>query len=212
MKRIFVFVTVLGILACTLLSCGGKDYNSLYFVDFLDTNGFTAELSESELLDILAKYTYNGKKITEIANPMTFNGEFISGDGFIDGIDASSELFKYGRSYQSRPSEHKSEYYFWFNTDIRELTLPCKIAFGDSFSGVLSKLGIKTVPTESCTLHENGTDSLIFTEPSAEDNNGELVFTEEKTNEGTTRTVTFVFEKDTQKLISVRISAEKTTN
>ncbi len=138
------------------------------FSDFLDRSGLSKDMSQSDLLDLVEKYTAD-------LDPSIVPAFYHYDSQYGGGCRASGELFGYTNDYHAEDGKVRYTNSLYTAVEIKGLTLPYGITFDDNVGDALEKLGIdrniyqKTVMEHSSTSHleklplynENGV-SLVF--------------------------------------------------
>ena len=185
-------------------------------VSYLDSEGFVNGLSQARFCDLIDDFFYQGKCIRELVNEMNYDGELVY------GLEATGELFGYGNDYTE--NEYRtyaySTNYFYTSVNVDGLTLPRGISFGDTLGEVIAKLSGTNAFSEfvadegsyiEMTLYVSGDMVLTLNKASGdksytlnfrhtskfEDSYGNTVFA--------TRSVTFDFDSQNQKLVNLKI-------
>lgn len=122
------------------------------FSEFLDREKLDHSMSQSAFCDRIERYTYEGKTILK-----TNGGFFFDGVGG-GGLAAHGDLF--GFENRAEFSDYTNELYT--RVPLDGLVLPFEIAFADTLTTVLEKVGY----TETFWLPENGEIVLVSNERS----------------------------------------------
>ncbi len=139
------------------------------FSDFLDRSGLAKDMSQSDLLDLVEKYTAD-------LDPSQVPAFFHYDGKYGGGCRASGELFGYTNDYHAKDGKVRYTNSIYTAVEIKDLPLPYGITFDDSVGDALEKLGIdrniyqKTVIEHSSTtyleklpLYNKDGVSLVFT-------------------------------------------------
>lgn len=103
---------------------------------YLDDMRFVPGLSQSDLLEQMERYSYNGETVAELEAGVFYDGPY--GGGF----DAPGELFGFNNDY-SETEDHEYANYsnsFYTKVPLDGLKLPAGIGFEDSLGTVIDKL------------------------------------------------------------------------
>lgn len=175
MKR-FISVLLAGVfLILSLSACEKRDpsenlpekeFTTAGFLECLDRENFKKDVTQTAFLDQVDKYSYRGRKVTDLALPAYFDG--VHGGGIMgwgDFLGIHNEYYA---------DDEKITYTNEIDTlvPLDGLVLPYDIKFDDSIQTVFKKIGIKedldkafepnqTSVTEK-TLFENKTEALIL--------------------------------------------------
>lgn len=107
------------------------------FHDFLDAAHFVEGMSQSEFINQMSRYRYEGSSINEIIEGMHYDGPY--GGGY----QASCDGFGYSNDYIASEDGTFANYKNSLSTRVQleGLTLPNGINFSDSLGAVMQKLG-----------------------------------------------------------------------
>lgn len=180
------------------------------FDAFLEREGFVKGMSQGTLLDLAEKYS-EGLDPAIVPVFCHYDGEYGG------GCSASGELFGYTNDYRAKDGKVTYTNSFYAAVEIKPLTLPYGIKYGDSITTVLEKLGIdreiykntSAYEDTKLALYDDGTASLTlfnhFLTAAPVDflYDYELIYTEKI--ETLTRTVTLSFSDSEKELARIEI-------
>ncbi|MBQ8432919.1 MAG: hypothetical protein IJX28_08560 [Clostridia bacterium] len=177
MKKLLVLLICLSLCTSIFLSCNAKEPPAedpavsvedamAGIAQFFVNEGLVPGLSDKNLLLEVDKYSYEGKKISEIVSAY-----YVCGDT-VDRLEANGELFGYGNRRSQDTGIVDDTTSFYSKVPLDGLTLPLEIAFGDSLETVCKKMGLSEesnqglVSGEKKTLYQNGqvTVTLLYHE------------------------------------------------
>lgn len=197
MKRLCIFLSAF--LLFVLLGCTNIENSNLgeaditVFTTWLDNEGFLPAMSQSEIIEKMDGYTYNGQSVNDAAVGCHYDSPY--GGGYT----ADGENFGFANDYMTSEDGKTADYAnsFYTKVSLNGLTLPFGIEFEDALHDVLAKLGITAnLPSNftpddgadvAMTLYNDERYTLVFKnlylskEPIAVDIPYELVFTENYT-------------------------------
>ncbi len=107
------------------------------FHEFLDANHFVEGMSQSEFIDLMSQYRYEGASIDDIIVGEHYDGPY--GGGY----QASCDVFGYSNDYAESEDGTFANYRNSLSASVQleGLNLPSNIKFGDSLESVMQKLG-----------------------------------------------------------------------
>lgn len=130
--------------------------NLAVFTSWLDREGLVAGMWQSELVNKMESYTYNGQPIPGAVIGHYYDGLY--GGGYV----AQGEHFGFKNDYTASEDEKTADYTnsFYTKLPLDGLRLPFGIEFEDSLNDVMAKLGITMDLTSSFTP-DDGTDIVM---------------------------------------------------
>lgn len=203
------------------VACGNSDILE-GFATVLTNEGYAAAMSQSDLRNIVKRYSFEGTSLDELIMFFHYDGEYGG------GMQGSGEHFGYSNDYKNYNSRVTYTNYFYTNVPIDGMVLPYGISFDDDISSALEKLGldIDTGSREKTVLISSETSELVlfnhsFSELEDTINKYSLIYTETKNitrADGTpaklTRTLNMFFDdwSNTDKLFQVQVSVREEWN
>ncbi len=129
------------------------------FAEYLDKMNFVSGVSQKDLCEMMKKYTYEGKRITDVLDGANFVAPNAS------GYSANGDHFGFKNEYRIVLSESKenSTNSFYTKVELGGLTLPYGITFEDTITDVFEKLGIEKDPKEDFVVDPDCTNGTAMT-------------------------------------------------
>lgn len=108
------------------------------FPEFLNAENFVHSLNKNDFWTQMEKYTYHGEKITELVDPMMYDGAYGGGTW------AKGEHFSLRQDFTASADWKNADEskYLFFTVPLENLTLPYGIDFDDTLAQVFEKMGI----------------------------------------------------------------------
>ena len=136
------------------------------FARFLDAENFVSALSQGDLMEQMATYSYEGTPITDLVVGFHYDGEQGGGYG------ASGALFGFRNDFTVTDGMAAYSNQFYTETALEGLELLYGVEMGDTLTEVFKKIGHVKDPYRdfkadegsdvNMTLNENGRAQLIF--------------------------------------------------
>lgn len=233
MKKLIALVLSI-VCVLFLISCSRQDTKELditVFTAWLDNEGIVPGMSQSEMMQKMSRYTYNGESMVDAVSGMYYDGW--PGGGY----EATGENFGFKNDYTVSSDEKTAIYTnsFYTGVPLNGLTLPFEIRFKDTLHDATARLGIsQKLPSDFTpdveadnvmTLYKDERCTLIFrdltlsTDPITTDVPYELIFTENYTFEyeggrvsDVTRIVKFSFTSDDNMLYRFDVMVQESYN